>query len=389
MKIAILGHQFTLTGGGGVENYLREVSSRLIADGHNVKVFARRWPENDQSNKVNNVPVNLMEFIPPTGIQLLKKPIAMVTQLTKWLKIQLTDFAPDLILCRFAPMGLGALRSGISAPLIFIPPAVEVVQNMFGVQKDPLKDRFFRWWWRSHEDNIYSELLSGCNKIMTFSLMMKRQISEHYKISPTKVVVNPPGVNTERFSPKDTFLKKPECLILYVGRLAPEKGLLPLFRCITENLEKGRWKLLSIGDGPEKSLLETLANKSNGRIQLKGFSSDIQNLYKEADIFILPSLYEPFGQVITEAMSTGLPVIARKGFSQEVMTAADEIVEDGRSGLLVNGDSPLKFLKAIDRLAQEPEKRKLFGQRGIEIINERFTWKRHNSQLMQIAQSLM
>ncbi len=103
---------------------------------------------------------------------------------------------------------------------------------------------------------------------------------------------------------------------IYVGRLAPEKNLEMLIREFNSN---GR-PLTIVGDGPQKELLRNMAG---GNIRFLGHipNDRLPEIYERHDVFILPSLYEPWGLVVEEALFRGLPVIA----SDKVGSAADMV----------------------------------------------------------------
>lgn len=143
-------------------------------------------------------------------------------------------------------------------------------------------------------------------------------------------------------------------VILYVGRLSPEKNLARL-----ADLAEARTgcKLVVVGDGPYRPVLAArLGNRAHFTGQLLG--ADLSRAYASADIFAFPSLTETFGQVLQEAMASGLAVLAmRAGGSQE-------IVEDGCTGLLCDPGAPRAWTDCARLLARSPEIRRALGACG-------------------------
>jgi glycosyltransferase involved in cell wall biosynthesis len=123
------------------------------------------------------------------------------------------------------------------------------------------------------------------------------------------------------------------------------------------------------GEGNEMSLIQNRIAELglNNSVRLVGFRDDAISLIAAADIFVLPSLNEPFGLVLLEAMALGKPVVA---------TASGgplEIVIDGVTGLLVPPATPLQLAEAINRLLCDRELREQMGAAGLRRFQECFT----------------
>jgi glycosyltransferase involved in cell wall biosynthesis len=158
---------------------------------------------------------------------------------------------------------------------------------------------------------------------------------------------------------------------LALGRLHPNKG----FALLLEALAETRGVRLAIaGDGPLRASLEQLADGLGiaGRVSFLGWREDVRELLTNADFLVCPSLHEPLGNVVIEAWSAGLPVIA---------TASDGpagLIEDEVSGLLVPlpdqpGGGPKVLAAAIDRLCRDPGLRERLGRAGRDAYEAEFT----------------
>src|SRR5260370_1747265 len=113
-----------------------------------------------------------------------------------------------------------------------------------------------------------------------------------------------------------------------LGRLHPNKGFDLLLEALAATREVTLW---IAGDGPLRPRLERLATRLGiiGRVRFLGWREDVPRLLAAADLLVCPSLHEPLGNVVIEAWSAGLPVVA---------TASDGpagLIEDGESGILV------------------------------------------------------
>ncbi len=158
---------------------------------------------------------------------------------------------------------------------------------------------------------------------------------------------------------------------LAVGRLHPNKGFALLLEALAQTHEV---RLGIAGDGPLRGSLEQLADGLGiaDRVSFLGWREDVPELLANADFLVCPSLHEPLGNVVIEAWSAGLPVIA---------TASDGpagLIENEVSGLLVPlpdqpGGGPRALSGAIDRLCRDPALRVRLGQAGRRVYEAEFT----------------
>ena len=150
-------------------------------------------------------------------------------------------------------------------------------------------------------------------------------------------------------------------LIVCTARLEKEKdvaSLVTAFRDVVQAIPEAR--CVVAGDG---SLRDELDVQVRGlglqeSVRLLGFCSDAHSLMRSADVFVLPSLAEPFGLVILEAMALGRPVSATRAGGPV------EIIVDGETGLLVKPADPSSLAGAIIRLLQCPEEAASMGRFG-------------------------
>lgn len=168
-------------------------------------------------------------------------------------------------------------------------------------------------------------------------LVSGRRAFEHFtkclKISAEKIYVGYSVVDNEHFrnSGTVTFHKR----ILCVARFAPEKNLQLLINAFTESqLSKINWELCIVGGGPLKPTLEALIG-NNANVKLLDWKSyqELPLIYHSADIFILPSIFEPWGLVVNEAMAAGLPVIL-----SDAVGCTPDLLLNGQNGWLFSPD---------------------------------------------------
>ena len=139
------------------------------------------------------------------------------------------------------------------------------------------------------------------------------------------------------------------------------------------------------GQGAQQELLTAQIEQASlqGAIQLLGFRKDAQALIQAGDIFVLPSLAEPFGLVILEAMALGRPVIATDA------GGPPEIVEEGVTGLLVPPSDPPALAAAIRRLLSDRKAAEAMGRGGQERFQARFTAARMAQDMLALYRRIL
>lgn len=147
--------------------------------------------------------------------------------------------------------------------------------------------------------------------------------------------------------------------LVAVGRLVHQKGfdlLLESFAQIAP--EHPAWTLTIWGEGEQRPALQVLRAELGlaGRVQLPGLTARPGQWVEDADVFVLSSRYESFGNVITEAMAAGLPVVAF-----DCPWGPGDIVRDGEDGLLVPPEDVDALAAAMRRLLLDPELRARLG----------------------------
>jgi len=155
---------------------------------------------------------------------------------------------------------------------------------------------------------------------------------------------------------------------LYVGRLAPEKNLVRLIeafsRASTEPTLDG-WGLVLVGSGPLEEVLRRQAAPLGDRVRFAGFQQldRLPGYYGLAAALVLPSLSEPWGLVVNEAMASGLPVIV----SHQCGCAMD-LVFPGVNGTIVDSEEPHGIAAALVEMAADADRRRAYGQASLRLI---------------------
>jgi glycosyltransferase involved in cell wall biosynthesis len=171
-----------------------------------------------------------------------------------------------------------------------------------------------------------------------------------------------------------------------VGRLAKQKGhifLLKAFKRVNNNYPETR--LLIVGEGREKSNLERHAHALgiSKKVIFAGVRRDLERIYPIIDIFVIPSLWEPFGNVALEAAASGKPVVAT------MVGGLPESVLDGETGILVPPENPDKLAEAILFLLSNPDIAHRMGKVGQERVKSYFTPERLGDEIEKVYEYVL
>ncbi|NWF82063.1 MAG: glycosyltransferase family 1 protein [Chloroflexi bacterium] len=188
------------------------------------------------------------------------------------------------------------------------------------------------------------------------------------------------GVDTVRFHPghrseawrASVGARPGERLLLYVGRLAPEKRLDLLVDALPY---LPGTRLVLVGDGPARPALER--RLAGAPVHFAGYlrGNDLATAYASADLFVFPSDTETFGQVIQEAMASGLPVVAARA------GGALDLVRPGETGALFVPGSSSDLCSRVREVLRTAEAGRVMGAAG-RAAAERRSWSRVMDELL-------
>lgn len=188
-----------------------------------------------------------------------------------------------------------------------------------------------------------------------------------------RIRVWPQGVDSGRFDPSlasDEWRNRlsgghpDRTILLYVGRLAPEKHIERLMPVLDE---VGNVSLAIVGDGPARQYLELEFSGNSTVFTGLLYGEDLARAYASSDIFLFPSTTETLGMVMLEALASGLPVVAARA------GATGEVVEDGVNGLLYETRSNNSLVDAVKLLVEYQDVRKKMSTEA-RLAAERVNW---------------
>lgn len=213
--------------------------------------------------------------------------------------------------------------------------------------------------------------------LVAWSRWAADSLRDDYGIPEDKIRVIPPGVDTALFSPHPGRREGPVRL-LFVGGDLERKGGLDLLQALGGLAGLVELDMVT-GANPDVSGLGVPVRVHRG---LKPQSPELVRLYREADVFILPTRADSLAQVITEAMACGLPVIASP------VGAVTELVADGETGLLVPPRSPARIAQALAALVADPRRRAAMGRAGLEVARRDHDMARNNGSILALMTDL-
>jgi glycosyltransferase involved in cell wall biosynthesis len=391
-----------------------QLSRYLVTQSHNVTIYARKgrsqpkeqWHQNIHYRRIPGTALEtrllqslkLLERL--AGYPNSKRPLyalpiyylGYITQIANKLRAEQCDIVHIHNFSQFVPVVRAALN-----------PNAKIVLHMHCE-------------WLTQLDRVMIEkrlrqvdLVLGCSEYITNEI---RRCFPQFANNCQTVLL---GVDTDHENSKDDHAprqKKDVKQLLFVGRVSPEKGvhvLIEAFQKVIEQYPQVQLNIVGplvdlsfdfyilVSDDDKvsnlasfysrtlrrgeyfPSLQKRLSPKLAERITFIGPvpHSHVVNYYHEADIHISPSVWnEPFGRPAVEAMACQLPVIASRG------GGLAEIVEDRKTGLLVERDNPVALAEAILTLLADENLRKSMGKAGYQRALNYFTWNR-------VAESLL
>jgi len=216
--------------------------------------------------------------------------------------------------------------------------------------------------------------------IFTFSDWLKKTFIKYFEIPESKIISIGAGINIEeKYLPTSDYKKEYNNKnILFIGKEFERKGGLILLEAFKQvRMEIPDAKLIIIG--PTQKI------KMEGVVELgylsKNKESDIKKLvnsYQNSSVFVLPSLYEPFGISFLEAMAFKLPCIGTNN------CAMPEIIDNEINGLLVEPNNVQQLADSIILLLKEENICKEFGTNGFKKYKNNFTWEIVSKKMLDI-----
>jgi glycosyltransferase involved in cell wall biosynthesis len=393
LRVALLVYRGNPTcGGQGV--YTRHLSRELVALGHSVEVFSGQpWPHLDEG----------VGFTPLPGLDLYREPdpfrlpharevrdLAAVVEVGTMLT---AGFGEPRAFARRARKALAARRGafdlvhdnqclgrGMLGMVADGWPLLTTLHHPITVDRQLALDHPAGRWPRLGTRRWFGFLgmqvrvARRLPAVVTVSQSSRRDIAAQMGVRHDRMTVVPVGVDHTVFRPHPDVARVPGRVMVTSSSDVPLKGLVPLLEAVAKLRADRPLELLVVGrprpGGRVDRAIERLGIADVVRCVHGISDEELARAYAEAELVVVPSLYEGFSLPAVEAMACGAPVVATTG------GALPEVVgPDGETALLVQPDDPGALAQAIGRLMDDPALRRRLGAGGRARVLERFTWR--------------
>lgn len=341
---------------GGMNVYVRELACSLAQAGVAVDVFTRRW--DDRLPEVVDVEPGLRVVHVPAGPANLGKDDlpAVVDEFTTGVLDRIRGGPVDAIHANYWLSGLAGhrVKHELELPLVSTFHTLARVKAETG---DPEPQR-----------RVEAETeVVACSDAITASCPAEADdLVAHYGADPARIELVPPGVEHAFFSPGDQGGARTALgiaggrpVLLFVGRIQPLKGLDVAVRTLATVIRRHPDAMLvAVGgasgrDGDAevqrvRALVDGLGLAEQVRFVAPQPHHALSTYYRAADVVVVPSRSESFGLVALEAAACGTPVVAA------AVGGLRTLVEDGRTGYLVDGRDPADHAAAVEAVLADP-----------------------------------
>ena len=358
MRVAFTTDYYPPHIGGGVEAVVSQVARRLADHGHEVMVLTlgrEGWPAREM---LDGVLVRRYPSTRLTGVTGLELTVSLDS--FRKMKATIGGFDPDVVNAHHqffttTPPALSAARAlGIPSVLTL---------HIAGL------DDFVGWRAavsRVYDTTVARRLVARADALIAVSEAVAAGTKQRLD-QPVRVIPN--GVDLEQFRP-GIAKEEGDVRFVFVGRLIANKGpdvALEAFQIV--NGLAANTRLLFVGDGPMLPMLQrsVQAHRLEKAVEFLGMRDDVDEVLRQADVFVRPSQIEGMPLTILEAMATGLPVVACD------VGGVGEVVAHGVTGLVVAPGSTALVADAMLEL-MDSTKRHAMGVAAQRRVRDAYSW---------------
>lgn len=349
----------------GVYYFVCRLAPLLQEKGHQVAVIVPSETIFSSNKKIDDIDVYGMPSVPILLYPNVRLPITVLLQ--SRLKKIIKDFKPDIIHLQdhfSITAAIVKANKHTRIPIIgtnhFMPENVTVLFN-----SEKLKVKIAKYMW-SRFSTVYNQLQLVTTPSETGAELIRPKLE-------VKVMSISSGIDLNKFNPVGNTIsvrKKynlPQIpILLYVGRVDPEKNIEEVIRAVALAVKKVDFNFVVVGKGKSKAGLEILAQELGiaEKVIFTGFVSeeDLPFIYKLSSCFIIASIAELLSLVTLQAMASGLPIIAANA------GALSELVNDGVNGFLFESGDIDTIAQCICTVITKDELNKSMGKKNLEYI---------------------
>ena len=393
LRIALLtyrGHPYT--GGQGI--YIRHLSRELVELGHEVEVISGPpYPHVDEGVRLTKLPsldlyrspdpfrfpkfseyrdrIDLLEYLVTAGAT-FAEPLTFSLRAERYLRDRLDQF--DLV------HDNQCLGTGI-ATIDQMIPVLGTIHHPITVDREIETAHAPTRWKRFTKDRFYaftgmqSKVAQQLTRIITVSSNSYEDIITGHGVDPDKLHIVHVGVDPDQFVPIPEVQPVPGRIMTTASADVAMKGLAYLLEALAKLRTEIPEAHLTVIGRPKTDSRATQTIKDLGLTDVVEFVSGVSDrriveLYNEASVAVVPSLYEGFSLPAIEAMSTGVPLVASTG------GALPEVVgTDGETAIHVTPGDSDDLVAKVGHVLRNPDLRDTIGAAGRERVKNNFSWR--------------
>jgi glycosyltransferase involved in cell wall biosynthesis len=229
-----------------------------------------------------------------------------------------------------------------------------------------------RRWYQFH--HMQDRVARRLPRVITVSTQSRRDIVERMRVDPARIRVIPVAVDDTVFAPRPDTGRVPGRIFAVASADVPLKGVVPLLHAVAALRVRRPVELVLLGEARRGGAVERTVRELGlgGAVRfVRGIDDDaVAGQYAEAEVAVVPSLYEGFSIPAVQAMSCGVPLVATTA------GALPEVVgRDGETALLVPPGDAAALARAIGRLLDDPGLRTRLSGAALRRAAERYSWE--------------
>jgi glycosyltransferase involved in cell wall biosynthesis len=229
-----------------------------------------------------------------------------------------------------------------------------------------------RRWYQFH--HMQDRVARRLPRVITVSTQSRRDIVERMRVDPARIRVIPVAVDGTVFAPRPGTTRVPGRIFAVASADVPLKGVVPLLHAVTALRVRRPVELVLLGEARRGGAVERTVRELGlgGAVRFVRGIDDaaVAGQYAEAEVAVVPSLYEGFSIPAVQAMSCGVPLVATTA------GALPEVVgRDGETALLVPPGDAAALARAIGRLLDDPGLRTRLSGAALRRAAERYSWE--------------
>ncbi len=234
--------------------------------------------------------------------------------------------------------------------------------------------------WRKKAKRIFLKMFFYNSKVLGFSggNFIHKQLFRQYGMNEERIFLMPMMVNNKKFEFKDRKKKDSPFTFLYVGRIIPHKNvelLIKIFLNTFSSSEDVKLKIVGTGKSLEE-LRKKYSKSPNISFEGAKFGQDLVDSYHTSNVLVIPSLYEPWGLVVNEALSAGLPVLASNRVG-----AIYDLIENRDTGFIFDPDKSEELKVLMRKIFEDGDLYKRQSSNAAKLMKEYWNYELYRKNL--------